>query len=195
MNRLLLLFAMFTLLATPTLGQEWVEHGGVEYNCVVLQGIIGDYGGSDLSRSSGEVMTVGELFSVYFPSCPPVADAASVVSNEQEITVDAEAGTSSYTALYSFSSDEAGLQPVLGPVSLSAGIYIFSATTDGFITVSPQSLSGDCGWDISLPVFSLFPSKAADGAESVVEVEKDCDVLLEIGNTNATWMLEINKLS
>ena len=349
MKRLLLFVALFALLAVPSLAQEWVEHVGAEYNCVVLRSIIADYGSSDLSRISVNVMTVGDLFAIFFPSCPPVADAASVVSqeqevsvdsmaqavscrsveivtesilqkaidpfasaiytlreldevvdlskislvdrdavlewlddvititdtlgdaltegiesllqkwdtevvpvwnaqrdsfmgietpprsfwlvfldlqfafayldsaivvvdvfaencapvadalpffsNEQEITGDPEAGTSSHTALYSFSSDEAGLQPVLGPLSLPAAIYIFTATTDGFMTVLPQSLSGDCGMDIGLPIFNLMAGQAADGAQSVVEVEIDCDVLLEIGNTTESWMLEINKLS
>ena len=96
---------------------------------------------------------------------------------------------------YSANSVEMSLQPVLGPLALRPGVYVFRATTDGYMTVSPQSLSGDCGLDLEVSIFSLSRGEGADGAQSVVEVGKDCQVLFEIGNTTEKWQLEINKLS
>ncbi len=101
----------------------------------------------------------------------------------------------SFTTGFVTNSIEMGLQPVLGPLTLTDGVYIFTATTDGFMRVSPQSLSGDCGLDLSVSIFNLSSGEASQGAQSVVEVERDCDVLLEIGNTREYWQLEINKLS
>ena len=164
--------------------QEWVEHGGAEYNCNVLRGILAEYGDSDLSRSSGGVMTVAELFAVFFPSCP--RDSVEVTSETSET------GTSSQAALFSFSSDEEGLQPVLGPIALPAGVYVFTATTGGYLSVAPQSLSGDCGFDLEVGIFHLSEGEGVDGSQAVVEVERDCNVLLGVSNNDDAWLLEID---
>ena len=153
MFRFLVALALLTFCIAAS-AQEWVEHGGAEYNCSVLNGILVDYGDSDLSRSGDRVMTVGELFAIMFPSCPAPTDTAT-----GETPVDTDASSSD--ALFSFSSDEAGLQPVLGPLTLPAGVYVFTATTDGYMTVSPQSLSGDCGFDLKVSIFSLSRGRSS----------------------------------
>ncbi len=168
--------------------QEWVEYGGAEYNCVVLRGIIADYGDSDLSRSSGDVMTVGELFAIFFPSCPPVVDAASVVSNEQEITFDAEAGTAE--SIYSFDSDTQGLEPVIGPFELQEGHYILRITTDGDMTLSSTTLSDDCGFDANAMLEFLNEGEASTGAHSVLSIDSDCRMLLEVNSATDRWMID-----
>ena len=49
--------------------------------------------------------------------------------------------------------------------------------------------------DLKLSIFSLSRGEGADGAQSVVNVEKDCEVLLEIGNASENWQLEVIKIS
>ena len=183
MLRFLVALAVLTLSIAAN-AQDWVEHGGAEYNCSVLNGILADYGDRDLSRSSDSAMTVGELFAIMFPSCPPAVDARM-----GEASVESDASPSD--AHYSFSSDEYGLQPVLGPVTLPAGIYVFTATTAGFMSVIPQSLSGDCGLDLMVAIFNLSHGQGDSGAQSVVDVEADCNVLFEIGNATSGWTMDI----
>lgn len=182
MFRFLVALALLTLCIAAS-AQDWVEHGGTEYNCSVLNGILADYGDSDLSRSGDSLMTVGELFAIMFPRCPPAAD----IKKGETVETD----PSSSDTLFSFNSDEHGLQPVLGPLTLPAGVYVFTATTAGFMAVVPQSLSGDCGLDLKVAVFNLSQGQGDSGAQSVVDVEANCNVLFEIGNTTSRWTMDI----
>ena len=183
MNKVLIVLALI-LSSVVSNAQEWVEHGGAEYNCAVLNGILADYGGSALQRSGDGSVTVAELFALFFPSCPVDGVAA-------ETKPPSAGDTGAPLPLFSFSSNQEGLQPVLGPLSLPAGIYIFTATTDGYMAVSVQSLSDDCGRELSFPIFNLTRSRGADGAQTVVKVEEDCKVLLELSNTSDAWLLDI----
>ena len=183
MYRLLIAIALLAM-GFAASAQEWVEHGGAEYNCDVLRGMLADYGDRDLSRRGDSVTTVGELFAVFFPACP---EAIATAASESPSQTDA----SSSEPLFSFSSDESGMQPVLGPLTLPAGVYVITATTDGYMTVSPQSLSGDCGSDVRRSIFNLSSGEGGDGAQSVVVIESNCNVLLEIGNTRESWSLDI----
>ena len=180
------------LCANWSLAQEWVERDGVEYNCDVIIAIISDYGEVDLVRSSGLVSSVNDFFGSLFPVCPsPDVEVAS----DAEIVTRAE-GTDD-RLLYSFTSEEEGLRPVLGPLSLPAGIYVATLTTEESMSVSRTSLSGDCGSDLEESLFNLACGRGAVGAQSVVIVEKDCEILLEVDNvmfgfgTMEDWVMEI----
>ncbi len=186
MIRLSIVIALLLMSITSNT-QDWVDQNGIMHNCTVLRSIIEAYGDEPLTKIDGLERTVAELFSNLFPSCPtesemPAQQAPAPTTNSKSTPAE---------NLYSFNSDEEGLQPVLGPLMLPAGVYVFTATTDGYMSVSPQSLSGDCGTDLRLSIFTLTRGDGSDGAQSVVEVEKDCEVLFEIGNTSERWMLNI----
>ena len=183
MFRFLVAVALLTVCIAAS-AQEWVERAGVEYNCDVLNGILEDYGEHELSRSAGVANTVASLIEIIFPACPPATDTAT-----SETTT--ETDTSSPEALFSFSSDEDGLQPVLGPLTLPAGIYVFTATTDDYMIVKPESLSGDCGRDLKSSIFSISVGEGSQGAQSVVTAESDCSVLLEVDLVSEAWTLDI----
>ena len=174
MNKLLAVMIVF-LMSSTAFSQDWVDQAGIEYNCEVLNKIVATYGHEDFLRSDGTVSTVADQFAFSFPACPITTE-----------TSDSD---------YSFNSTDEGLQPVLGPIFLPAGIYIFTATTDDYMSVRPTSLSGNCGSDLKYSIFSISPGEGSDGAQSVVTAESDCNVLLEIDNIDEEWTLDIEKVS
>ena len=95
---------------------------------------------------------------------------------------------------YSFSSDGDGMLPVLGPLFFCRGVYSFSATTVGDMTVKMASLSRNSGDRLSRCVFSISPYEGSDGVERALEVENDCNALLDVF-ANEAWTLEIKKVS
>ncbi len=174
MNKLLAVMIVF-LMSSTAFSQDWVDQAGIEYNCEVLNKIVATYGDEDFLRSDGTVSTVADQFASFFPACPITTE-----------TSDSD---------YSFNSTDEGLQPVLGPVFLPAGIYIFTATTDDYMIVRPTSLSGNCGSDLKYSIISISSGEGSDGAQSVVTVESDCNVLLDIDNIDEAWTLDIEKVS
>lgn len=97
---------------------------------------------------------------------------------------------------YHFSSETEGQQAVIGPVSFPKGVYIFTLTTGNFGTVTAQQLSECGGFDMMLPIFAIFDTSAANGAKKAIEVEADCEVLLEVGSMmSPTWTMDIEKVS
>ena len=88
-----------------------------------------------------------------------------------------------------FSSDEAGYQPVLGPITIAAGTYTVTATSDKFFDVMQYPLSSSCGLDSDMPILFLDPEEAAASAETVIEVESDCIVLLDVGGLMDNWTM------
>ncbi len=104
-------------------------------------------------------------------------------------------GISDCSESYSF-SDDGGFPRVLGPISLSQGIYKFTMTTNGAGRVSPTALSENCGSDLDSTIISISKGAGARGAESLARVEADCDVFLELGSLTVAeaWTLEIDKI-
>ncbi len=186
MNKMHITITMF-LMTSVVLTQEWVEHGGVDYNCDVLNAILVDYGDTDFMRSSTSITTLKDYFAIFLPKCPKTRSAAT----EHTVALAGNTGTETVENLYSFNSADAGQQPVLGPLLLAEGIYVFTATTDGYMSVAPQSLSGGCGFDLEIGIFNLWQGEGSDGVQSVVEAEADCQVLLEISNATESWILDI----
>ncbi len=180
------------MLTTFSIAQEWVEHAGIEYNCDVLNGILEDYGDKSFARSAGSVTIVSDVFGTFFPSCPSAMLTASNDSNPVVQVVDSKPAFTENS--YSFSSVDEGLQPVLGPISLTKGVYIFTATTEDFMIVSPTSLAGDCGSDLKYSIFSISAGDGSNGAQSVVEAEEDCSVLLEVSLVSQRWTLSIKHI-
>ena len=192
MNKLLAVMIVF-LMSSTAFSQDWVDQDGdgIEFNCEVLNKIVATYSDEDFLRSDGTVSTVADFVSFF---CPITTETASIETNDAapENTVTTETSDSDY----SFNSADEGLQPVLGPIFLPAGIYIFTVTTDGYMFVSPTSLSGACEFDFGLlSTIIIRPGQGTHGAQSVVTVESDCNVLLEISNTTEEWTLDIEKAS
>lgn len=121
-------------------------------------------------------------------------DAASPELSEEIATLQAE-----ITALdaecrgLSFSSEADGRQPVIGPIILEEGVYRFTATTVGFLIVQGTALDGDCDREIRAP-FILSQGDAVDGAQTVIDLEDDCEFLLEFSNVTENWTFTIEKL-
>ncbi len=184
MNKLLAVMIVF-LMSSTAFSQDWVDQDGdgLEFNCEVLNKIVATYGHEDFLRSDGTVSTVAD-FASFLSACPITTETASITTE----TSDSD---------YSFNSADEGLQPVLGPILLSEGIHIFTATTDGYMFVSPTSLSGNCGRDIDwgLSTIMILAGQGTHGAQSVVDVESDCNVLLEISGATEEWTLDIKKAS
>ena len=104
-------------------------------------------------------------------------------------------GISACSESYSF-SDDGGFPRVLGPISLSEGFYMFTMTTNGAGRVSPTALSENCGSDLSSTIINISKGAGARGAESLVTVEADCDVFLQLSNLTVAeaWTLEVAKV-
>ena len=192
MNRLFVMVIIF-LMSLTSFAQDWVDHAGAQYNCEAINKIVAAYGDEDFAQSAGTVSTVADWFGWFISACPITSEAASVEADEA--SSEATAATEISDSDYSFNSNDEGLQPVLDPISLSEGIYIFTATTDGFMIVSPTSLSGDCGSDLRYSISNISAGEGSDGAQSVVQAETDCNVLLEIGNTSKAWTLDIRHVT
>lgn len=93
----------------------------------------------------------------------------------------------------SFSSEVDGSQPVLGPMILEEGVYRVTLTTDGFVTVKGTELDGSCERDIDL-LYNEFEGDAADGSQVVLDLDDDCEVLLEFSNITDDWTMTFEKL-
>ncbi|MCY3780775.1 MAG: hypothetical protein OXG78_10740 [Chloroflexi bacterium] len=111
------------------------------------------------------------------------------VEPETEPTLSFSAGS------LAFDSDEAGYQPVLGPVAFAAGSYRVSVTTEDFFIVRPYPLSDDCGRDLDWPLIKVRPGEASRGVEALVVVESDCSAFLDIEWVDEEWAMDIEKLN
>lgn len=194
MKKLSIIIFIIVIVSALVQAQDWIEQAGIQYNCEAINKIVAAYGNEDFSRSADTVSTtVADWFGWFFPACPIMSEATSAEADDA--TPENTAATETSDSDYSFNSGADGLQPVLGPITLSEGIHIFTATTHGYMIVSPTSLSGDCGSNLRLSIFSLSDGEGSDGAQSVVNAESDCNVLLEVSLADEEWTLDIEKLS
>ena len=194
MKRLSIIIFIIVAVSTLVQAQDWVDQAGMKYNCEAINKIVAAYGDEDFSQSASTVSTtVADWFSGFFPACPIASEATSAEADGA--TPENTAATETSDSDYSFNSGDDGLQPVLGPISLSEGIHIFTATTDGYMIVSPTSLSGDCGSDLRYSIFSFSDGEGSSGAQSVVNAESDCNVLLEVSLADEEWTLDIRQVT
>lgn len=88
-------------------------------------------------------------------------------------------------------------QEVVGPVTIPAGTYIATATTEGFMAVRLNVLEGECGQGsgsfLSAGLFNLSRDEATNGAESVLS-STGCRVLIEVSNVQADWALTLEQV-
>ena len=93
---------------------------------------------------------------------------------------------------WSFSGQQ-GAQPVVGPLALREGYYIFTLTTAGGARIDAIALEA-CGKDLGGAIFNFSAGQAIHGAENLVQAEADCAVYLEFSKITANWTLEVTKL-
>lgn len=94
---------------------------------------------------------------------------------------------------YHFTSEAQGQNSVIGPLEMSAGVYIVTLTTDGTATVSPTAIGDTCGFDIITTIFIAFGGEAAGGDQKVVTMDDSCGVLWEFSNMGSPWTFDIVK--
>jgi hypothetical protein len=93
-----------------------------------------------------------------------------------------------------FTSENEGLQPVIGPVEFPEGLYRVTFTTEGYGVVELEFLEGEC--EPSLYSDTLFINNAgesSDGAQATLN-SSGCEVLILLSRTNEPWTLEFEKL-
>ncbi len=90
-------------------------------------------------------------------------------------------------------SGDPGAQPVLGPLPLHEGYYIFTMTTDGGARIDAKALEA-CGKDLDGTLFNFSAGAAVRGAETLVQAEEDCPVYLEFSKITAGWTLALERL-
>jgi hypothetical protein len=92
-----------------------------------------------------------------------------------------------------FTSEQEGMQPVIGPVSIPEGLYRATATTTGFMIAEVDPLEGQCSARGFGSLFNLSRDTAIDGAQAVFE-SSGCEALIAISNTREPWTLKFEKL-
>jgi hypothetical protein len=86
-----------------------------------------------------------------------------------------------------FTNESEGMQPVIGPIPFTNGIWRATLTTAGFASVKIEDISGTCEDDGLL--FNSFEGDAADGAQKVFTSGPGCEVLIEMANMSEDWEL------
>lgn len=94
---------------------------------------------------------------------------------------------------YVFEGDAEGSESqVIGPIVFEPGVYIVTATTDGFMLVHIEDLSESCG----TLTMGLSEGEATEGAQQVFRVDDEpCNALLEISNLTADWRVEFSAVA
>lgn len=87
-----------------------------------------------------------------------------------------------------FSSAENGMQPVLGPIDISDGLYRVKVVTDGYFIGQVEELDGDCITG-TLGLFNLTSGIASNGAFALFG-SIGCSGLIKISNTTDEWVME-----
>lgn len=94
----------------------------------------------------------------------------------------------------SFSSEEYGLQPAIGPFTIPAGVYRITATTGGYMITEYTALDGCEDGDLRDGRFLVSSGEADDGAQVALRLDDDCEVLMVVSNTTESWTIEFEKL-
>lgn len=94
----------------------------------------------------------------------------------------------------SFSSEEYGLQPAIGPFVIPAGVYRITAATGGYMITEYTALEGCEDGDLRDGRFLVSSGEADDGAQVALRLDDDCEVLMVVSNTTESWTIEFEKL-
>lgn len=99
----------------------------------------------------------------------------------------------------SFSSEDFGTNPVIGPVEFPPGLWKFTVHTEKSITIEvteasycdrPGVIRG-----LTFGVTGFFFLAAKDGTQELVKVEQPCLVLFNIDGWNVPWTISVENIS
>lgn len=94
-----------------------------------------------------------------------------------------------------FSSDQLGLNPQIGPLRLEAGRYRANVTTDGNLILTLDTNTGLCGDLIGSgqSLFNVLSGQASQGEETIFTA-KGCDAKLRFNGAQKRWTLTIERI-
>lgn len=91
-----------------------------------------------------------------------------------------------------FTSDDYGLQPLIGPIEIPEGFYRLRATTDGFLIADLVTVDGECsGSGFGSTLFNMF---SGVGEAQIIFTSEGCLGFIEITNTLEPWTLTFEKV-
>lgn len=95
----------------------------------------------------------------------------------------------------SFSSDQLGMNPQIGPVHFEAGRYRANVTTEGNLILTLDTGTGVCG-DLIGSGRSLFNVLAGQGnqGEETIFAAQGCDAILRFNGAQKPWALTIERI-
>jgi hypothetical protein len=92
-----------------------------------------------------------------------------------------------------FTSDDEGLQAVIGPVSIAPGSYLATVVTDGPITVDLVASEGECSPQAEGMLFDVAEAEAATGIEALVS-SRGCIAVITTHNADQPWTLSLVRI-
>ncbi len=95
---------------------------------------------------------------------------------------------------FSWDSETEGQLPVIGPVLFPDGLYRATVTTNDYLTLRIETLSGDCDPGGGRALFILSADDASDGAQAVFRSDS-CAALIEISRVDEDWELSFELIS
>lgn len=115
---------------------------------------------------------------------------------EAQVTCRPEVTITEGEPILSYSSEEQGLQAVITGVELPRGAYRVEATTDGFMSMEYEVVSGETceGNSPGASLFNIFQGRASRGAQ-VLFVSSECELILQISNTREPWTLTFTPIT
>jgi len=85
-----------------------------------------------------------------------------------------------------FTSEEEGLQAVIGPVFVPAGAYTAVVDTEGFFIADYELIDGSCEHSGFGSLFNLGRGDATGGAEKLFRSE-ECLLIIQTSNVTDPW--------
>jgi len=91
-----------------------------------------------------------------------------------------------------FNNQSEGQSPVIGPITLDAGVWISTVETDGYLAAQITILDGTCDWGFGA-LYNLTQGQGVGGAQTIIQSE-GCTILIEISNTREPWTLTFEQV-
>lgn len=91
----------------------------------------------------------------------------------------------------SYDSETLGTMPVLGPLIFDDGTYTFNVTTDGYMTLTVQPLSGDCETE-SGTLVGVRPGEASNGVTATLNTF-NCIAFITMDNVSDPWTITVEQ--
>lgn len=151
----------------------------------------------DASPCEGRLGDLSASYQEYFSAMNAAAEAGDIPAyldamHDMRIALNM---IDAYCRGMSFSSEDDGMQPVIGPVIMvQDGMYRATFTTDSYGSVEIETMQGDCEAGMSGLMFNAFEGQASGGAQEILQAS-NCIMLLKVSNTFEPWTLTFELLS